>query len=110
MGNASLEAKLLQQLMAMRGAFLYKIFLDLQKSYNFLDQDRCLVILAAYGVVPRMLQILQTYWGHLTTVSRYGSYYAPPPPPLRDTTVLPRETPCPPRYLTWLWTPSSATG
>ena len=36
-GTASLEAKLLQQLMEMREDFLYKIFLDLRKAYDALD-------------------------------------------------------------------------
>ena len=39
-GNASIEAKLLQQLEAMRGEVLLKIFLDLHKAYDTLDRDR----------------------------------------------------------------------
>ena len=37
-GNAALEAKLLQQLTAVRDAVIFEVFLDLQKAYNNFDQ------------------------------------------------------------------------
>ena len=43
-GAASLEAKLIQQLTAMMEEVLYTIFIDLHKSYDALDRDRCLGI------------------------------------------------------------------
>ena len=43
--TATLEAKLLQQLAAMRYEFLYMIFLDLHKAYDAFDMDRCLEIM-----------------------------------------------------------------
>ena len=36
-GTAVLEAKLIEQLTAMREAVLFKVFLDLQKAYDALD-------------------------------------------------------------------------
>ena len=45
-GTATLKANLLQQLTAMREAVLFKVFLDLWKSYNALDQERALNLLA----------------------------------------------------------------
>ena len=39
-GTATLKAKLLQQLAAMREEVLYVIFLDLHKSYEALDRSR----------------------------------------------------------------------
>ena len=39
-GNASLEAKLLQHITSMREAVLFEVFLDLEKAYNDLDRDR----------------------------------------------------------------------
>ena len=51
-GNATLEAKMLQQLAALREEVLYVIFLDLHKAYEALDMSRCLEILEGYGVVP----------------------------------------------------------
>ena len=49
MGTVTLNAKLLQQLIAMRDTVLRSIFLDLRKAYDDLDRDRCLDILAGYG-------------------------------------------------------------
>ena len=74
-GTATLEAKLLQQLMAMREAVIFKVFLDLQKAYDDLDRYRCLGILEAYGVGPRTIRLLRTYWGHLIMVDRSGGYF-----------------------------------
>ena len=41
-GTATLEAKLLQQLAAMRKEVLYVIFLDLTKAYDALDRSMSL--------------------------------------------------------------------
>ena len=54
-GTTTLYANLLQQLMKMRGAVLFKVFMDLQKAYDALDRERSLELLAAYGVGPRTL-------------------------------------------------------
>ena len=70
MGTFTLEFKLLQHITAMRGTFLYKIFMDLQKVYGALDWDRCLEILVAYGVGLRVICILRMCWGQLTMVAR----------------------------------------
>ena len=52
-GTATLEAKLLQQLAALREEVLYVIFLDLHKAYETLDRSRCLEILEGYDVSPK---------------------------------------------------------
>ena len=52
-GTATLEAKLLQQLAALREEVLYVIFLDLHKAYDALERSRCIDILKGYGVGPR---------------------------------------------------------
>ena len=44
-GAATLEAKLLQQLAALREEVLYVIFQDMHKTYDALDRSRCLEIL-----------------------------------------------------------------
>ena len=59
-GTTTLEAKLLQQLAALRGEVLYVIFLDLHKAYDALDRSRCLEILEGYGVGPKARKLLQT--------------------------------------------------
>ena len=72
-GTTTLEAKLLQQLLALREKVLYVTFLDLYKAYDALDRSRCLAILEGYGVGPKARKILQTYWHRLTMVARARS-------------------------------------
>ena len=84
MSTSALNSKLLQQLTSTREAVLYEIFLDLQKVYNDLLQDRCLKNLAAYKLGPRSLQLLRTYWVWITMVARAMGYYDPP---LKDIVV-----------------------
>ena len=56
--------------MATREVVLHNILLYLQKAYSELDMDRCIKILAGYGVIPRALWILRTYWGQITMVEK----------------------------------------
>ena len=74
-GTATLEAKLLQQLAAMREEVLYVIFLDLTKAYDALDRSRSLEILKGYGVGERVQRLLAVYWERTKVVARAGSYY-----------------------------------
>ena len=74
-GNATLEAKMLQQLAAMREEVFYVIYLDLTKAYDALDRSRCLGILEGYGVGPGTRILLQNYWRRLTMAERAGGYY-----------------------------------
>ena len=74
-GTATLEAKLLQQLVALREEVLYVIFLDLHKAYDTLDRSRCLEIVEGYGVVPKARRLLTSYWHRLNMVARAGGYY-----------------------------------
>ena len=74
-GTATLKAKLLQKLAAMREEVLYVIFLDLAKAYNDLDRSRCLEILEGYGDVPSSRRFLTTYSLRLAMVARAGGYY-----------------------------------
>ena len=74
-GTATLEAKLFQQLAALKDEVLYVIFLDLHKAYDALYRSRCLEILEGYGIGPRARKLLQTYGHRLTMVARAGGYY-----------------------------------
>ena len=74
-GTSTLEAKLLQQLAALREEVMYVIFLDLHKAYDALDRSRCLEILEGYSVAPRSRRMLQSYWRRLKMVARAGGYY-----------------------------------
>ena len=71
-GTATLEAKLLQQLAALREEVLYMIFLDLHKAYDALERSRCLKIMEGYGVRPHTRKLLQKYWQRLNMVARAG--------------------------------------
>ena len=62
----------------MREAVFFEVFLDLQKAYYALYWDRCLDIIAAYGVGPSTLQLLWTYWDQLTMVVRASGYFRRP--------------------------------
>ena len=68
-GTASLKANMSQHLMAKREDFLYDTFLDLYKAYDALNRNRCLDILAVYGVEHWSIFPLRRYWDRLTMVS-----------------------------------------
>ena len=74
-GTATIEAKLIQQLAALREEVLYAIFLDLHKAYDALDRSRCLEILEGYGVVPKSQSLLRAYWGKMVMVAWAEGYY-----------------------------------
>ena len=74
-GTATLEAKLLQQLTALRKEVLHVIFLDLHKAYDALYRSMCLEILEGYGMGPRARRLLRAYWGKMTMVERERGYY-----------------------------------
>ena len=59
-GTATLKAKLLYQLTAMREAVLFEVFLDIRKAYDALDRERILDLLTAYGFDPRTVRLLRT--------------------------------------------------
>ena len=74
-GTASLKAKLIQQLSAMREAVLFKVFLDLKKEYDALDRDRFLEILGTYGFGHKTVRLFRMYWDYLNMVDRAGGYF-----------------------------------
>ena len=76
-GTTALKSKLIQYITAMREAVLYEIFLNLHKYYDALDCYKCLEILVSYGLVPRALRLLWTYWGWITIVDKSRVYYEP---------------------------------
>ena len=73
-GTATLEAKLLQQLAALREEVLYVIFLNLNKEYDALERSMCLGIMEGYGVGPQACRILKTYWSRLRMVISEGGH------------------------------------
>ena len=107
MGTATLEANMLQQFIAMRETFIHSIFLNLRKAYEELYRYRCLEILEGYGVGPRMLCIMRTYWVRIQIAAKAGGYYGPVFQKHRGVTQWGA---CHPRSLMWSLTLSSNTG
>ena len=64
--------------MAVRYSVLFEVFLDLHKAYDALDRERALDLLSVYGVGPRTVQLLRTYWDRLTMVAKAGRYFRRP--------------------------------
>ena len=71
-GTATLEAKLIQQLTAMRETFIHTKLMYLQKTYDSLYWYMCLDVLVGYGMDPRTLFLLRAYWGWMQIVSKDG--------------------------------------
>ena len=61
-GNASLEAKLLQQPTERREEVLYEVLLNLHKAYDNLNRYWCMGIIVGYGIGLRTERILRYYW------------------------------------------------
>ena len=77
-GTATIEAKLVQQLAIVHQVPLFAVFLDLHKAYDSLDRNRTLDILAAYGVGPNTIRLLQRYWAQQRIVVRSRGYHGEP--------------------------------
>ena len=73
--TATLEAKLLQQLAALKEEVLYVILLDLHKAYDAMERSRFLEILQGYSMGPRFCRLLRNYWRRLTMATKVGGYY-----------------------------------
>ena len=52
--------------------------MELQKAYGALYRERCLDILLGYGVGPRALKFICTYWGQITILDKARGYYEHP--------------------------------
>jgi exonuclease III len=77
-GTAILEARLHLDRSIQQGKTLSQIFLDLSKAYDTLDRDRTVQLLQAYGIGPRLMRLLQTFWNNLQLVPKQGGYYGKP--------------------------------
>ena len=53
-GAAIIELNLTQELSSIDHGPLFRVFLDLRKSYDTMDRDRLLQTLEGYGAVPGM--------------------------------------------------------
>ena len=62
----------------MREAVLFKVFLYIWEAYDALYRERAVELLTAYGVGPRKVRILWTYWDRLNMVAKAGGYFGRP--------------------------------
>ena len=74
-GTAVIETKLAQQLSYLEQQPFYGVFLDLKKAFDSMDPECCILILEGYGVGPRMIQLIQTYWRDAIMVCRTSGFY-----------------------------------
>jgi hypothetical protein len=61
-GTTFIEAKLAQQLSYLERKPFYGVFLDLQKAFNAMDWERCIMLLEGYGAGPWMIRLIRGYW------------------------------------------------
>ena len=84
-GTAITELKLSQELASMYQDPLFLVFLDLRKAYNTVDRDRLFSTLEAYGAVPHMCGLLETFWDFHQVVPRQNGFRKPAFPVTRGT-------------------------
>ena len=60
-GTATIEANIAQELAYLEEVALYATFIDLQKAYDAMDRERCLLLLKGYGVGPNMLRLIKHF-------------------------------------------------
>ena len=77
-GTATTEVKLAQQLAYIEQVPLYGVFIDLRKAYDAMDRGRCLKILTAHGMGPKMLKVIGFVWDHAVLVCCTGGCYWEP--------------------------------
>jgi hypothetical protein len=75
-GTAILEAKLAQQLAHLEEEPFYRVFLDLKKAFNTMDQERCLLVLKGYGAGPNMVCLIRNFWTTMVCCAS-GNYGGP---------------------------------
>ena len=71
-GTAPLEAKMFQNMTQMSEEVLYKIFLELHKTHEKIEREKCMEILVGYGVGPWMERILKICCDNPSMMARSG--------------------------------------
>ena len=74
-GTGIMEAKLAQQLAFVEQAPLFGIFIDLRKTYDTMDWDRCIDICVEAGVGPNAVRLVINFWEGGNLYCRAARYY-----------------------------------
>ncbi len=74
-GTAIIEAKLAQQLSYLELKPFYGIFLDLQKAFDAMDWEQCIMVLEGYGAGPWMIRLIRGFWRDAIMVCRAAGNY-----------------------------------
>ncbi len=77
-GTACLEAKLAAQLAYRTGKPLHHVYIDFAKAYDSLDRGRTLLLLADYGVGPKMLRLIENFWSRHMVIPRQQAFFGDP--------------------------------
>ena len=77
-GTACLEAKLSAQLAYRTGNPLHHVYIDFAKAYDSLDRGRTLLLLADYGVGPKTLRLISTFWDRHMVIPRQQAFFGDP--------------------------------
>ncbi len=72
---ATMETKLSHQIEHLEQTLLYRIFIDLRKALDTMDCKRCLNLLWAYGVGPKMLRLIKAFWNQSILACRACGNY-----------------------------------
>ena len=70
MGTTTLEANMSQQIVGIAHKPLFRVFLDIRKSYNSMDRGLCLEVMKWYGMGLNLDRLLKSYWGRNMIVTK----------------------------------------
>ena len=73
-GTDTPEANLEQQLVGLSHEPLFQFFLDVRKTFNSLDWERCMELLRGYGMGKNLTRLLSHYWGRQHIVLKAGRF------------------------------------
>ena len=77
-GTAVIEAKLTQQLAHIEQTPFYGVFINLNKAFDAMDWERCLLLLEGHGASLDMRWLIRHFWDEATNVCRASGNYGAP--------------------------------
>ena len=73
-GTDTLEAKLAQYIAGLSHKPLFQLFLDIRKTCDSLDRERCIEVLSGYGVGLNLARLLKSYWERQRIAPKTGKF------------------------------------